>query len=146
MTYVKILLCLFLILSCKLENNEKKDKIKLEKICEIEEESEDYIRKIFMDSTVKDLVHFWYSPGKNNIKVISDVDFTKKQIQIDSLVVHFSDSLVDDIDLILTIKKINCEYGSFNFTTSHKSFSLDGEFKRISNNWKTNITANVVIN
>jgi hypothetical protein len=134
-------------ISCKEQNPDKTyQKTITKRSCSIEEQASEYVNKIFMDSIVKLKVQRWNSVGLNNIKIKSDLLIPVKKIKIDTFYVTLSDSLTTKRDLILTIEKINCKKGEFNFTTVYKSFSLDGEIKKTKESWDVDITANVTIN
>jgi hypothetical protein len=150
MNAIKYLLMSLIIFSCG-EKKTNKTEINVEKgkevFCAIETESDFYIKEILKEHEVNSILKSANAFGINNVKIDGNINFHFKKIDMDSFSVTLSDSIKTKKDLILTIKKKSCHSGTFHLTAVPKSFSIDGNFHKISpNQWIAKSTSYVEIN
>lgn len=150
MNVIRCLLMSLIIFSCGEKKTKKTEiNVKNEKkvFCAIETESDFYIKEILKEPKVNSILKSANAFGINNIKIDGNIHFPIKEIDMVSFSVTLSDSIKTEKDLILTIKKKSCHSGKFHLTAVPKSFSIDGNFHRISpNQWKAKSTSYVEIN
>jgi hypothetical protein len=116
MNLIQFYTLLFFVFSCVEKEAEKKDRFTIDEqnqYCAIDKENEVLLNKILNTSMVKSTLLMWNSIDHKNLVFKTNMPVDLREIRIDTFEIQLCEWRQKEKDLILTLKKEDCDSGSF---------------------------------